>query len=268
MLRPSVFTASFVLIVVAVGVGAYRYTRTSATSYPVTAADIAGVVSQCGRHCTATPTPTATATTTNTPTVTPSPTPTRAPTPPSIIGNRAFVGSGPGTPASGTLIDTSNGSTVGTYPGTQAVLGTSCDGALAVVEIVTGGLTEEVVNTSTGAVLATTPFMGPQANNIAPRFPCPLKALSGGNPPPNRAVLLWDGTSTAGSGFQVQIYDLTSGRPIYTGLENNINGSSVTLNCANDALMFTAVPGHATVVSLADGHVIYSGPNAPPVPTC
>jgi len=196
----------------------------------------------------------------------PPPAPYVIPTPPTIVGNRAFHSAYLAAPPQ--LINTDDGSVVATFAVGDALGGNplSCDGAYAMITSpVVGGVltTARIISTRDGSTVASDP-----ANYNSPYalFTCPLKGIgaqfSTGAPVANRAIVRGlDDSNVA----QLRIFDLTTGQMLYA----KATPYSPVMSCNQSTIVVTTPPGLTEdVVRLSDGAVVATISNTSPVMTC
>lgn len=160
------------------------------------------------------------------------------PTPPVIVGNRAFGCLTP--PDDLCLIDTSDGRVIASYPGFIYGMpgGSSCTSDVVLLWRPLGTTSTEIkfVETVTGDVLAAFTHAENSGNPVRVLIPCALKAhmgvsLQGGAPATGRAAIAM--SSDSGPPV-VYIVNLEAG----SILSSYAAWAEASLNCANDTLAF------------------------------
>jgi len=184
------------------------------------------------------------------------------PTPPPIIGNRAFGCLTP--PDDLCLMDTSDGHVIASYPGFIYQLlpeDSSCTGDLVLLWRPLGSPTNSTeikfVDTVTGDVLAAFTHAESSGSPNKVLIPCALKAhmggtLQGGVPATGRAAIVMSGPLAV-----AYIVDLEAG----SILSSYAASSDASLNCANDTLAFDG-----KLIDLNTGTVVASPGTIAPVP--
>lgn len=193
------------------------------------------------------------------------------PTPPTIVGNRAFGRhSGGGLPLE--LFNTDDGSVVRTFlvgdypaPVGGAANGpvASCDGTYSMITtLVAGGVGFHIIKTQDGSTIVEDLS---DYYKLGVEFTCPLKGLGAkfntAGPIANRAIVAG---ALNGGVSQLRIFDLTTGQTLYSS-----DASGGVMNCAQTTISIKNLAGDAlTLVRLSDGGVAGTIPETGFQATC